>query len=331
MSVRARRCIVAVAGCVLLAAASLAAQEPQPAPPTASDTARAAVTDSLRRAVFQRAQRLVNDGSGAEGRALMDSLLNATEPGSAAEADVLFWRASLAESWEAAQRDYLRITLEHERSARSGAALLRLAQGELARGDRDGALKYLERLDRETPASPVRGEAGLWHGRLLIERGSGDAGCTILRSNREFVARGALELENQYDFLLRGCAAATGAASAGAVPSASAPSVPPPPRPSSAPSRAVPPSADSAMAPRPTRATTLVWTVQIAAFPTAAEARKFAEEIRARGYDTRVDGTSAPFRVRFGRYESRDAATAAMNAYKQKERSDAFLAQVPRE
>src|SRR5690606_27372384 len=37
-----------------------------------------------RAAIFQRAQRLVNDGNGPEGRALVDSLLNATEPRSAA-------------------------------------------------------------------------------------------------------------------------------------------------------------------------------------------------------------------------------------------------------
>lgn len=315
-----------------LAPLALRAQEmPVPAP-AAADSAQAAAADSLRLTVFRRAQRLVNDGNGADGRALIDSLLNTTPPGSLQEANVLFWRASLAESWDAAQRDYLRITLEHERSPQAGAALLRLAQGELARGDRDAALRYLERVERDVPASPVRGEAGLWHGRLLIERGNGDAGCGVLRSNRPNVAPGAIEIENQYDFLLRGCAASV--ASAASAPASQPPAPQPTPRANTAPASAAPartPAADSAMAPRPTRASAMVWTVQIAAFPSAAEARKFADEIRGRGYDTRVDGTSAPFRVRVGRYESRDAATAAMNAYKQKERSDAFLAQVPRE
>ena len=72
------------------------------------------------------------------------------------------------------------------------------------------------------------------------------------------------------------------------------------------------------------------WSVQVAAWPTMEEAEKFAADIRARGYDVRVDGSSAPFRVRFGRYPTRDAANTAMTAYKQKERSDAFLVQVPR-
>jgi hypothetical protein len=43
-----------------------------------------------------------------------------------------------------------------------------------------------------------------------------------------------------------------------------------------------------------------------------------------------VDGNTAPFRVRFGRYSTRSAAVAAMEAYKTKERGEAFLAQVPR-
>ena len=72
------------------------------------------------------------------------------------------------------------------------------------------------------------------------------------------------------------------------------------------------------------------WSVQVAAWPTLEEAEKFAADIRARGYEVRIDGTAAPFRVRFGRYPTREAATGAMNAYKHKEKSDAFLVQVPR-
>ncbi|HRN52863.1 MAG TPA: hypothetical protein PK788_05170, partial [Gemmatimonadaceae bacterium] len=98
-----------------------------------------------RAAIFQRAQRLVNDGNGPEGRALVDSLLNATEPRSAAEAEVLFWRATLAENWDQAQRDYMRVMLEHERSPFAAPAMLRLAQGELMRADTAAALRYLER------------------------------------------------------------------------------------------------------------------------------------------------------------------------------------------
>lgn len=278
-----------------LLAAPLVAQTPAP--------------DAARTAAIQRAQRLVNDGSGAEGRAIIDSLLNATEPRSTDEAEILFWRATLAESWEQAQRDYLRVMLEHDRSPFAARAMLRLAQGELTRGDRDAALRYLERLAREAPESDVRADASLAQGRLLIDRGARAEGCEVLRSARPRVQAGALELERQYDYLLNGCVAVAAAAPVDSAARAPAPPVP------TAPSRSV---------------GAMVWTVQIAAFPTADEAATFTAEMIERGYDARVDGIAAPFRVRFGRFATRAAAAAAMDAYKQKERADAFLAQVPR-
>lgn len=309
-------------------------------------SAQNTVADSAaRRTVFQRAQRLVNDGNGADGRALLDSLLNATEPRSAAEAEVLFQRATIAESWDQAQRDYLRVMLEHERSPRAAAAMLRLAQGELARGDRAAALRYLERLAAEAPDSPLRGEAGVWHGRLLIDRGARDQGCAVLRTTRARVDSTAIELVNQYDYLLRSCPAVVG--DAAAAPPASAPATPAPaPAPVRTPTPATPATTApvNTAAPAPTTPATapattpaalaatgqMDWSVQVAAWPTMEEAEKFAADIRARGYDVRVDGTTAPFRVRFGRYPTRDAANTAMNAYKQKERGNAFLVQVPR-
>ncbi len=302
---------------------------------------------AARRSAFQRAQRLVNDGNGANGRALLDSLLNATEPRSAGEAEVLFQRATIAESWEQAQRDYLRVMLEHERSPRAAAAMLRLAQGELARGDRVAALRYLERLASEAPESPLRGEAGVWHGRLLIDRGARDQGCTVLRTNRARVDSTAIELVNQYDYLLRSCPAAVNAAAssvaspatpAAPTPAAATPAAPMPATPKSAvpdPALPTPTPTTPPTPPTPTPAASaptgaMDWSVQVAAWPTIEEAASFAADIRARGYDVRIDGTAAPFRVRFGRYATRDAANAAMNAYKQKERGNAFLVQVPR-
>lgn len=260
--------------------------------------------------VFRRAQQLINDGSGAEGRALIDSVLEASAPRSPAEAEALFWRATLAESWENAQRDYLRIMLEHDRSDRAGDAMLRLAQGEASRGDREAAFRYLERLVREMPNHPARGEAGLWHGRLYLERGERPQGCTILREHRPFVKEGSLELENQYDYLLRGCpeqAVAAPAPRAAAPTTQGMPTTPPSPA-----------------------ATGNIWSVQVAALGSAAEAEALAGRLREKGYETRVDGSTAPFRVRFGRFATRAEAVSAMERYRASERADAFLVEVPR-
>lgn len=252
-------------------------------PLRAQDSVAATGAVAARAQVFLRAQRLVNDGSGAEGRALVDSLLNTTEPRSADEAEVLFWRATLAESWDKAQRDYLRVMLEHERSRFASASMLRLAQGEAMRGDREAALRYVDRLMVEAPNAVERSEALALRARLSAVAGTGAERTTPTTPTTP----------------------------------APMPAVPATPTPASAPRAA-------------TSAGATLWSVQIAAFPTAGEAASFAAEIRARGYETRVDGIAAPFRVRFGRYATRSAAVAAMEAYKTKERGDAFLAQVPR-
>ena len=50
--------------------------------------------------------------------------------------------------------------------------------------------------------------------------------------------------------------------------------------------------------------------MQVAAFPTQAAADTFRETLAAKGYDVRVWGTAAPFRVRVGRFATRAEATA---------------------
>ncbi len=300
-------------GLALALAVPLRAQTP------AQPTIPSARADTLL-ALFRRAQRLVNDGAGAEGRALVDSVLEATEPRSPEEAEALYWRATLAENWDRAQRDYLRIMLEHERSPRAGDAMLRLAQGEVARGDREAALRYLERLAREAPESGARAEASLWHGRLLVERGMQRDGCRILRDGRARVAPNALELINRFDYLLNTCpaeVASTDSAARGDT-AAAAPPAPAPSRPAPVEPRA--PNAQQAG----------TWSVQVAAFSTQAEANALVARLRERGYDARVDVTSAPWRVRFGRFATRTAAAAAMQDYRTRERADAFLVQAPR-
>lgn len=303
---RGRATVVAL----VLGAYAMPAAAQTPAPTSA--TIPAARADSLT-AIFRRAQRLVNDGAGAEGRALVDSVLEATEPRSAEEAEALYWRATLAESWDRAQRDYLRIMLEHEHSPRAGDAMLRLAQGEAARGDREAAVRYLERLAREAPQSEARAEGGLWLGRLLVERGMQREGCRILRDARTLVRPGALELANQFEYLLNACPTETAAADSVAA---------------AEPTPTPPPAAEPAVEPAATRRDP-AWSVQAAAFRTEAEAKALVDRLRERGYDARVDGTSAPWRVRFGRFTTRAAAAAAMQDYRARERADAFLVQVP--
>src|SRR5579863_7002736 len=103
--------------------------------------------------VLRRAEQMVGEGHAAEGRAIVDSVLAATQPGTPRYAEVLFTKASLSATAAETERDYRRVTVEYPSSPRSDDALLRLAQLELARGDKEEARKHLMLLDRDRPAT----------------------------------------------------------------------------------------------------------------------------------------------------------------------------------
>jgi cell division protein FtsN len=58
------------------------------------------------------------------------------------------------------------------------------------------------------------------------------------------------------------------------------------------------------------------FSVQVAAFPKKRDADALGEVLRQRGFEVRVFGTAPPFRVRVGRYDSREEAAAALGRMK---------------
>ncbi len=60
------------------------------------------------------------------------------------------------------------------------------------------------------------------------------------------------------------------------------------------------------------------WSVQVAAFPKERDAKALSEVLTQRGYQVRVVGEKAPFRVRVGRYATREEAAAALGRMKAK-------------
>jgi len=61
------------------------------------------------------------------------------------------------------------------------------------------------------------------------------------------------------------------------------------------------------------------WTVQIAAYNVKSQAAAMVTKLKKRGYEARVSGSSAPFRVRIGRYATAAQATAVMRSLKAKQ------------
>jgi cell division protein FtsN len=66
----------------------------------------------------------------------------------------------------------------------------------------------------------------------------------------------------------------------------------------------------------------------VAAYNRRAEAEKLRAGLTQRGYQARVDGDVAPFRVRIGRYATNKDAEDALKRIKAK-RMDSFVVRVP--
>ena len=289
-----------------------------------------ATTDTM----FLRARRLVTDGNGAAGRALVDSLLAAATPGTLRYAEALFWRASVAPTAAAAERDYRMLSIEYPLSPRAEDALLRLAQLELARGDRELALKHLERLTLEHPASTARARASYWRSRVLFDGGNIPRACAALADARTHVAPGEVELRNQIEYQSRRClgvdttVVAEAPRTAAPPPQSTVPAIPPAgsTQPVAPPAQRTssPPVAAPAPVTRPSPA--LPFTVQVAAFPGRAQADQFRDRLIARGLPARTVGAGQVFRVRVGRYATRAAAnTVAQDLRLRKIAADAFV------
>jgi cell division protein FtsN len=319
--------------------------------------------------VFVRAQALVSDGNGVAGRALIDSVLAATQPSARLYPEALFWRATLASNAADAESDYKHLVVDYPLAPQAEDALLRLAQLELARGDRDGALTHLQRIPRDYPRSKSLARASYWTARVLFEKNDIPNACAANANALSKAGADEIELRNQIQYQGQRCPSpATSVASAKpptkdttapapavtvtvpSAPTATAPSTPPIMAGGSAAKEAKTADTVSAKSPPPTPpvaktevASTAVTTVsqpakaaspgtsysvQVAAYNQKAGASKLASTLVKRGYAARVDGDTAPFRVRIGRYSTAGEAEKALARIKAKHISG-FVLRVP--
>src|SRR5712671_7863535 len=157
--------------------------------------------------VFVRAQALVSDGNGVAGRALIDSVLSATQPSARLYPEALFWRATLASNAADAESDYKHIVVDYPLAPQAEDALLRLAQLELARGDRDGALNHLQRSPRDYPRSKSLARASYWTARVLFEKNDIPNACAANANALAQVDQSEVELRNQIQYQGQRCPA----------------------------------------------------------------------------------------------------------------------------
>ena len=314
--------------------------------------------------VYNRARRLVSEGDGVTGRALVDSMLRAATEGTPAYGDALYWHGALAETASDAEHAYRRVIVEYPLSIYADDALLALAELEQARGDRAAAYQHLQRFVREHPMGPARARAGLAAARLAFEQRDVPRGCAMIADARRSAGSADVELRNQIDYQGARCPAATASVPVAATPapttaastvrssgspagtsstSPRASSNEPATKPTTAsatqntglPSRAdtatnraatttAPRNAPTTSAPiakePATREPALrgIWTIQLAAYNTRADAEALVRKLAMRDVKARISGNSKPFRVRLDYYDTRQQAAARVAELKQR-------------
>ncbi len=326
--------------------------------------------------VFIRAQGLVSDGNGIAGRALIDSVIAATSPTARLYPEALFWRASLASNAADAESDYKHIVVDYPLAPQAEDALLRLAQLELARGDREGALIHLQRIPRDYPRSKSLARASYWTARVLFEKNDIPNACAANAGALAQAGDAEIELRNQIQYQGQRCpsiaapvasptntvvsppssvtSAETKAVTekptaVDTVPTVSPlPPLPPKTTTSTQDQRPKPPAegrdtkpsiVDPAKSPANTvaksPATSLAapphpngYSVQMAAYARRSEAEKLTASLIKRGYQARVDGDVAPFRVRIGRYATNKDAENALKKIRARH-MDGFVVRAP--
>jgi septal ring-binding cell division protein DamX len=213
---------------LLLLAAALPGRAHAQGTPAGDSTGLRPANDSL----FRRARRMVAEGNGVAGRALVDSLLHVADPATPAYGDALYWHGALAQTAAEAERDYRRVIVEYPLAYYVDDALLAIAELEQARGDRAGALVHLQRFVHDHPASPERGIAALGAARLAFEQRDTKLGCAMIGTARASASPADVELRNQIDYYAGRCTgAATASAPSAPVASAPAPAAVTPPAP----------------------------------------------------------------------------------------------------
>ena len=263
-----------IAMCIAAAApaGTVAAQAPSPA------------TES----VFVRAQRMVTAGQDSAGRSIVDSVLRAATEGTSRYAEALFWRATFSKTAAGAERDYRRIAVEYPLSPRAQEALFRLAQLETTRGDRASARAHLVRIQREHPYGSISARANVMLAQLSFDDGDVVMGCTAVSAARETLTAADVELRNQLDYYAPKCTNVAATAAVGE------------------------PTTVGARSTGTSTGARQEYSVQAAAYVTRDSAQVLAKRLSTRGYNVRIVGTSKPFRVRVGRYPTRDRAAEVL-------------------
>ncbi|PYP57774.1 MAG: hypothetical protein DMD40_07410 [Gemmatimonadetes bacterium] len=200
-----------------------------------------------------------------------------------------------------------RIVVEYGAGPWADDALLLLTQLYFAQHDPAQTVQAAERLNRDYPDSPLRPRASFYGGRAYFELKNEARGCELIRQAQDG-AGDDVEFKNQVSFYAARCSPP---ATATTTNTTTAP-------PTDTGAKVQPPAASRAYA------------VQVLAVKSAAQVDDMLTRLKVMGFEARVVRDSTGFfKVRVGRYATREEAQRAQTRLKQRVGGQPFVVDEP--
>lgn len=238
-------------------------------------------------------------------RALMRRLLAGLSPQDSLYPGALFTAGMLAADAGTIATDLQRVVIEYGRSVWADSALLALTELYAAQGDPAATAQAAERLRRDYPDSPLRPRAVFAGARAYFELKDDAAGCALIQEALAG-AGGDVEFRNRVSYYAARCPTTAAVAAVATATATTGDSQ----------ARAAAPVASYA--------------VQVLAVRSAGQVDDMLTRLKVMGFDARVlRDTSGLFKVRVGRYGTRDEAAKAQRQLKLRLGGQPFVVEEP--
>jgi len=256
------------------------------------------------------ALRLAQSGQVDSGRAIVRRLLATLSPGDSVFPQALLAAAKIAPDAQTVSSNLNRIVVEYGAGPWADDALLLLTQLYFAQRDPAQTVQAAERLNRDYPDSPLRPRANFSAARAYFELKNEALGCELIQNALDG-AGDDVEFRNQVSFYAARC---------------SPPSTATPTTTTTSSTSASPDT--SARVPAPPAAH--AYAVQVLAVKSAAQVDDMLTRLKVMGFEARVVRDSVGFfKVRVGRYATRQEAQRAQARLKQKVGGQPFVVDEP--
>lgn len=249
------------------------------------------------------AVQLAQSGRMDSARVVVRRLIAGLAPADSVYPEALYVAGVLAPDPQTVATQLQRVVIEYGQSAWADDALLRLAQLYAAQGDDAATIQAVERLRRDYPDSPLLARVDFVGARAYFTLKDEARGCTLIR---EALSRNSTDVEfrNQVAFYSPRCA--------------NLPATPP-----AAP--VVPPESAAAV-PAPPHS----FAVQVLAVRSTSQVDEMLTRLKVMGYDARVvRDSSGLFKVRVGKYTTREQAQRAQNNLRTRLGGQPFVVEEP--